>query len=285
MRSSVSCTSLTTSTPSTTSERLRGIRSATWSTARSSETLMCSPANIASRRSSTPRSRASSPSSSSVSSVIRFFEKSRWRPAPSATRRSPRSGSAAKRSRRWVPRICSKWRLQLRPGGRLPQRRRLAHPAATPRWEAIDFSSSSQDLLKLSLPSSWRRVGERGDVDPGLLELLQDLLGVAAVGRHQVADLAVVGEGEQGRLRHRVDREGRGEGLDVEGVGGVRVLGPGAGPEQPLRRGRPRSSGAASGRSRAARGRRGRRGRRPRCRAGCAARRGPRRRRRRPSGS
>ena len=44
MRSSVSCTSLTTSTPSTTSERLRGIRSATCSTARSSETLMCSPA-------------------------------------------------------------------------------------------------------------------------------------------------------------------------------------------------------------------------------------------------
>ncbi len=59
MRSSVSCTCLTTSTPSTISERSRGIRSATWSTARSSETLMCSPANIASRRSSTPRSRAS----------------------------------------------------------------------------------------------------------------------------------------------------------------------------------------------------------------------------------
>ena len=49
--------------------------------------------------------------------------------------------------------------------------------------------------------------------------------------------LAVVGEGEQGRLRHRVDREGRGEALDVEGVGGVRVLGPGARPEQPLRAG------------------------------------------------
>ncbi len=64
-------------------------------------------ANIASRRSSTPRSRASSPSSISVSSVIRFFEKSRWRPAPSATRRSPRSGSAAKSSRRCVPRIFS----------------------------------------------------------------------------------------------------------------------------------------------------------------------------------
>ena len=77
IRSSISWTSLTTSTPSTISERPRGIRSATWRTARSSETLMCSPANIASRRSSTPRSRASSPSSISVSSVIRFLEKSR----------------------------------------------------------------------------------------------------------------------------------------------------------------------------------------------------------------
>ncbi len=90
IRSSVSCTSLTTSTPSTISERPRGIRSATCSTARSSETLMCSPANIASRRSSTPHSRASWPSSSSVSSLIRFLEKSRCRPAPSATSRSPR---------------------------------------------------------------------------------------------------------------------------------------------------------------------------------------------------
>ena len=60
MRSSVSCTSLTTSTPSTISERPRGMRSATCRTARSSETLMCSPANIASRRSSTPHSLASS---------------------------------------------------------------------------------------------------------------------------------------------------------------------------------------------------------------------------------
>ncbi len=89
--------------------------------------------------------------------------------------------------------------------------------------------------MKLSLPSSWRRGGQGGDVDPGLGELGQDLLGVAAVGREEVGDLAVVGEGVQGRLRHRVDREGRGEGLDVERVGGVGVLGPGASPEQPLR--------------------------------------------------
>ncbi len=53
MRSSTSCTCLTTSSPSTISERSFGIRSATCSTARSSLTLMCSPANIASRRPST----------------------------------------------------------------------------------------------------------------------------------------------------------------------------------------------------------------------------------------
>ena len=74
IRSSTSWTCLTTSSPSTISERSFGIRSATCSTARSSETLMCSPRNIASRRSATPHSSASSLSSFSVSSVIRFLE-------------------------------------------------------------------------------------------------------------------------------------------------------------------------------------------------------------------
>ena len=74
IRSSTSWTSLTTSTPSTTSERSRGIRSATWSTERSSETLIRSPRNIASRRSASPDSLGERQSSSSVSSVIRFFE-------------------------------------------------------------------------------------------------------------------------------------------------------------------------------------------------------------------
>ena len=51
-----------------------GIRSATCSTARSSDTLMCSPRNMASRRSATPDSAASSTSSRMVSSVTRFLE-------------------------------------------------------------------------------------------------------------------------------------------------------------------------------------------------------------------
>ena len=48
--SSTAWTSGTTSTPSTTIDEVRGARSATCITARSSVTLMCSPANIASRR-------------------------------------------------------------------------------------------------------------------------------------------------------------------------------------------------------------------------------------------
>ena len=74
MRASTSCTSFTTSTPSTISERSGGIRRATCRTGRSSVTLMCSPRNIASRRSGMPRSRASSASSEIVCSVTRFFE-------------------------------------------------------------------------------------------------------------------------------------------------------------------------------------------------------------------
>jgi len=54
IRSSTSLTSATTSTPSTISDSPRGMRSATWSTERCSETLMRSPLNIASIRSRSP---------------------------------------------------------------------------------------------------------------------------------------------------------------------------------------------------------------------------------------
>ncbi len=74
MRSSTSWTSATTSTPSTTSEVPLGMRSATCSTERFSDTLMRSPANIMSRRCSSSDWRASSKSNDSVSSVTRFFE-------------------------------------------------------------------------------------------------------------------------------------------------------------------------------------------------------------------
>ncbi len=107
--------------------------------------------------------------------------------------------------------------------------------ATTPRFDSIDSIRSSQDLTKAPLPSSCSRSARASTSIPALVELRQHLLGVAAVGRHRLADLAVVGEGVQGRLGHRVDRERRGEALDVEGVGGVGVLGPGARPEQPLR--------------------------------------------------
>ncbi len=74
MRSSTSCTCATTSTPSTTSDSPFGIRSATCSTERFSETLILSPANIASVRSRRPDSSASATSRRIVSSSMRFFE-------------------------------------------------------------------------------------------------------------------------------------------------------------------------------------------------------------------
>src|SRR5437867_3569651 len=57
--------------------------------------------------------------------------------------------------------------------------------------------------------------------------------GPAARGHR--ADLAVVGESLQGALGHGVDGERRGEGLDVQDVGRLGVLGPGARPQQALR--------------------------------------------------
>ncbi len=74
MRSSTACTSATTSTPSTTSDASLGIRRATWSTARSSDTLMWSPRNMASIRSRSPQASASATRRRIVSSVTRCFE-------------------------------------------------------------------------------------------------------------------------------------------------------------------------------------------------------------------
>ena len=74
IRSRTSCTSATTSTPSTTSDVPFGIRSATCSTERFSDTLMRSPVNILSVCSRNPDSSASSTSRRIVSSVTRFFE-------------------------------------------------------------------------------------------------------------------------------------------------------------------------------------------------------------------
>src|SRR3954471_21733323 len=246
IRSSVSCTCLTTSSPSTTRERPRGIRSATCSTARSSETLMCSPRNIAARRVSTPRWWARPPSSITVSSLIRFFEKSRERPAPSGASRSPRSGSAAKRSRRCASRIFSKWAcsscqacvscnpLIAVPFGRYPAKRNSS-PGGYPALRLDRLQHLVPGLVEalFALLLEARRQG--GDVDPGLDELGQDLLCVAPIFWKQVLNLTVVGEGFEGRLGHRVDRERGSEGLDVEGVGRIGILGSGARPEQALR--------------------------------------------------
>ncbi len=72
--SRTACTSGTTSWPSTSMCSPAGARNATWSTARSSVTLIFSPANIASMRARRPAVSASASRRRIVSSVSRFFE-------------------------------------------------------------------------------------------------------------------------------------------------------------------------------------------------------------------
>ncbi len=71
IRSSTSCTGPTTSSPSSSIRVPRAARSATCSTARSSETLIRSPANIAAIRSGSPASCAARTSSAIVSALTR----------------------------------------------------------------------------------------------------------------------------------------------------------------------------------------------------------------------
>ena len=81
MRSSTSCTSFTQSWPSTMSLPASdaGRRSAVCRTARSSVVLMCTPLNMAVRRSSRPTALPRAASSLTVSSVTRFFDRSKCR--------------------------------------------------------------------------------------------------------------------------------------------------------------------------------------------------------------
>ncbi len=74
MRSRTAWTSATTSWPSTTREVSRGIRRATWSTARSSVTLMWRPANMSSMRRRRPARSARATRRVTVSAVTMFFE-------------------------------------------------------------------------------------------------------------------------------------------------------------------------------------------------------------------
>ena len=80
---------------------------------------------------------------------------------------------------------------------------------------------------------------QRVDVDARLAEFGQHLLAVAAVGRHHAADLAMVGEGQQRALGHGVDGVRSRQGLDVQDVGRLRILGARAGQQQTLRIVRP----------------------------------------------
>jgi hypothetical protein len=76
--------------------------------------------------------------------------------------------------------------------------------------------------------------GQRRNVDASRRKASQRRLRAAADGGEQLGNFAVIGEIEQGGLRHRVDRERRLECFHVEHVGRVGILGTRASPEQAL---------------------------------------------------
>ena len=79
--------------------------------------------------------------------------------------------------------------------------------------------------------------GQGVHVDAGLRKLGQDFFSITTVRRHDRANFAMIREGFQRRLGHRVHCERRGERFDVENIRSLRILGAGAGPEQTLRPG------------------------------------------------
>ena len=100
--------------------------------------------------------------------------------------------------------------------------------------DAMDASSSFQDLSNDFGPFV-QELGSQGvDVDAGPGELGQHLVAVAGTRGQGLVDLPMIGEGFQRGLGHRVHGEGCGERVDVQDVGGFGILGPGAGPEEAL---------------------------------------------------
>ena len=77
-------------------------------------------------------------------------------------------------------------------------------------------------------------VGDVVEVDPGVGERAQVVRRVVRGGR--AGDVALVGGGPERRQRHRVDRVGRDEAVDVQRVRVRRVLHAGRGPQRPLDR-------------------------------------------------
>ena len=171
MRSSTSCTAPTTSSPPVWIRVPRGARSATWSTARSSETLMCSPANIAAMRSSRPASRASRTSSASVCGVTRWRVTSSSMPSASNVSASARPGSASNSSR------------SVRPDSSRACASTAAHDGSrSSAWASTAIGSAPRrdgralpgDALEQRVPACDERVGPRllqvrcvgVDVDP-----------------------------------------------------------------------------------------------------------------------
>ena len=156
--------------------------------------------------------------------------------------RSPRLGSSAKSWRRWV-RLIFWWCFfsSAQAGRRCKAgtlidcslaQLRLARSAT--RLESMRSIRSFQDLTNDAAPSSWSWAASASMSMPALAKSARTVSQSPPSGAQRRADLAVVGEGLEGALGHGVDREGRGERLHIEGVGGLRVLGAGAGPQQAL---------------------------------------------------
>ncbi len=91
--------------------------------------------------------------------------------------------------------------------------------------DSITPMSSFQEVHKRFRSVDLKLQTEGIDVDASFGELLQYLLAVATVRRHHGSHFAVIGKRFQRALGHSVHRVWRSQGLNVENVGGLRVLG------------------------------------------------------------
>ena len=133
--------------------------------------------------------------------------------------------------------------------------------------------SSFQESTKDLAPSRWRSAASAATSMPARSNLASISSALSsAVSRGPISPW--LANASRVRLRHGVDRVRRGERRDVEDVGGLRVLGAGAGPQEPLRPGPGVGQALKAIANRAGRGRRDRCAWPPRCPAGPGAPRG-----------
>ena len=131
----------------------------------------------------------------------------------------------------------------------------LSQLSSVALFDAMQSIRSFQDLSNDWAPSRWSSAASAASSTPALANSASTSSASPPSAGRTLTHLAVIGEGEQRLLGHRVDGVRGRERLDVKDIRSLGIFGAGAGPQQALRLRSGAGKLSASGARRADRGR------------------------------